>query len=73
MDNFLAIVNQPDAGILAVATAKPTPVVRDGQIVIRTMMNMTLSGDHRLTDGAEGAQFINEIKRLLENPWSLVL
>jgi pyruvate/2-oxoglutarate dehydrogenase complex dihydrolipoamide acyltransferase (E2) component len=34
---------------------------------------MTLSGDHRLTDGAEGAQFINEIKRLLENPWSLVL
>ncbi len=73
VDNFLAIVNQPDAGILAVATAKPTPVVRDGQIVIRTMMNMTLSGDHRLTDGAEGAQFINEIKRLLENPWSLVL
>jgi len=73
VDNFLAIVNQPDAGILAVATAKPAPVVRDGQIVVRTMMNMTLSGDHRLTDGAEGAQFINEIKRLLENPWSLVL
>jgi pyruvate dehydrogenase E2 component (dihydrolipoamide acetyltransferase) len=73
VDNFLAIVNQPDAGILAVATAKPTPVVRDGQVVIRTMMNMTLSGDHRLTDGAEGAQFINEVKRLLENPWSLVL
>ena len=73
VDNFLAIVNQPDAGILAVATAKPTPVVRDGQIVIRTMMNMTLSGDHRLTDGAEGAQFNNEVKRLLENPWSLVL
>lgn len=73
VENFIAIVNQPDAGILAVATAMPTPVVRDGEIVIRTMMNMTLSGDHRLTDGAEGAQFINEIKRLLENPWSLVL
>jgi pyruvate dehydrogenase E2 component (dihydrolipoamide acetyltransferase) len=73
VDNFLAIVNQPDAGILAVATAKPVPVVRDGQVVIRTMMNMTLSGDHRITDGAEGAQFINEVKRLLENPWSLVL
>ncbi|PJF48538.1 MAG: 2-oxo acid dehydrogenase subunit E2 [Candidatus Thermofonsia Clade 3 bacterium] len=73
VENFIAIVNQPDAGILAVATATPTPVVRDGEIVIRTMMNMTLSGDHRLTDGAEGAQFINEIKRLLENPWSLVL
>lgn len=73
VENFIAIVNQPDAGILAVATAMPTPVVRNGEIAIRTMMNMTLSGDHRLTDGAEGAQFINEIKRLLENPWSLVL
>lgn len=73
VDNFIAIVNQPDAGILAVATAAPTPVVREGQIVIRTMMNMTLSGDHRVTDGAEGAQFLNEVKRLLENPWSLVL
>ncbi|MCS6847534.1 MAG: dihydrolipoamide acetyltransferase family protein [Anaerolineae bacterium] len=73
VENFIAIVNQPDAGILAVATATPTPVVRNGEIVIRTMMNMTLSGDHRVTDGAEGAQFINEVKRLLENPWSLVL
>lgn len=73
VENFVAIVNQPDAGILAVATATPTPVVRNGEIVIRTMMNMTLSGDHRVTDGAEGAQFINEVKRLLENPWSLVL
>ncbi|BCX03685.1 MAG: dihydrolipoamide acetyltransferase component of pyruvate dehydrogenase complex [Candidatus Roseilinea sp.] len=73
VENFIAIVNQPDAGILAVATATPTPVVRNGEIVVRTMMNMTLSGDHRVTDGAEGAQFINEVKRLLENPWSLVL
>ncbi|MCS7054796.1 MAG: 2-oxo acid dehydrogenase subunit E2 [Thermoflexales bacterium] len=73
VENFIAIVNQPDAGILAVATAMPTPVVRNGEVVIRTMMNMTLSGDHRVTDGAEGAQFINEVKRLLENPWSLVL
>ncbi|MFN3705225.1 MAG: dihydrolipoamide acetyltransferase family protein [Thermoflexales bacterium] len=73
VDSFIAIVNQPDAGILAVATAMPKPVVRDGQVVIRNMMNMTLSGDHRVTDGAEGAQFINEVKRLLENPWGLVL
>lgn len=73
VDNFLAIVNQPDAAILAVATAQPMPVVREGQIVIRTMMNMTLSGDHRVTDGAEAAQFLNEVKRLLENPWGLVL
>ena len=73
IDNFGAIVNQPDAGILAVGAAKPIPVVRDGQIVIRTMMNIRLSGDHRAIDGAIGAEFIAEIKRLLEAPWGLVL
>lgn len=73
VDSFVAIINQPDAGILAVAAAKPTPVVRDGQIVIRTMMNIRLSGDHRAIDGAMGAEFINEIKNLLEAPWGLVL
>ena len=73
VDEFIAIVNQPDAGILAVASAQQTPVVRDGQIVIRNIMKMTLSGDHRAVDGAVGAEFINEIKRLLESPWNLVL
>ena len=73
VDSFIAIINQPDAGILAVAVAKPTPVVRDGQIVIRSMMNIRLSGDHRAIDGAIGAEFINEIKSLLEAPWGLVL
>ncbi len=73
VENFIAIINGPDAGILAVAAAAPEAVVRDGQIVIRSIMRMTLSGDHRVTDGAEGAQFVNEVKRLLENPWSLVL
>ena len=73
VDEFIAIVNQPDAGILAVASAQQTPVVRDGQIVIRSIMKMTLSGDHRAVDGAVGAEFINEIKRLLESPWNLVL
>ena len=73
IDSFGAIVNQPDAGILAVGAAKPVPVVRDGQIVIRTMMNIRLSGDHRAIDGAIGAEFIAEIKRLLEAPWGLVL
>ena len=73
VDEFIAIVNQPDAGILAVAAATPTPVVRDGQIVIRNIMKITLSGDHRVVDGAIGAEFANEIKRLLEAPWNLVL
>ena len=70
---FSAIVNPPDAGILAVGAATPAPVVRDGEVVVRNIMNITLSGDHRVTDGAEGALFVNEIKRLLENPWGLVL
>ena len=73
VDEFIAIVNQPDAGILAVAAATPTPVVRDGQVVIRNIMKMTISGDHRAVDGAIGADFINEVKRLLESPWNLVL
>ncbi|MBX7212563.1 MAG: 2-oxo acid dehydrogenase subunit E2 [Thermoflexales bacterium] len=73
VENFVAIINGPDAGILAVAAAQPEAVVRDGQIVIRSIMRMTLSGDHRVTDGAQGAEFVNEIKRLLENPWGLVL
>ena len=73
VENFIAIINGPDAGILAVAAAKPEAVVRDGQIVIRSIMRITLSGDHRVTDGAAGADFVNEVKRLLENPWSLVL
>ncbi|MCL5994673.1 MAG: 2-oxo acid dehydrogenase subunit E2, partial [Chloroflexi bacterium] len=73
VESFAAIVNPPDAGILAVGAAIPTPVVRDGQIVARSIMHITLSGDHRVTDGAEGAQFTNEVKRILENPWGLVL
>lgn len=73
VENFIAIINGPDAGILAVAAAAPEAVVRDGQIVIRNIMRMTLSGDHRVTDGAQAAEFVNEVKRLLENPWGLVL
>jgi len=73
VESFAAIVNPPDAGILAVGAAIPTPVVRDGQVVVRNIMHITLSGDHRVTDGAEGAQFTNEVKRILENPWGLVL
>ncbi len=72
-ESVYPIINQPDAGILGIGAAVQTPVVRDGQIVIRSMMQLVLAGDHRVTDGAEGAQFIAEIKRLLENPWALVL
>jgi pyruvate dehydrogenase E2 component (dihydrolipoamide acetyltransferase) len=49
------------------------PVVRDGEIVIRQVMKVALSADHRVSDGAEGARFIKEIQRFLENPVLLVL
>ncbi len=73
VEEVIPIINMPDAAILGIGGATQQPVVRDGQIVVRTMMKLTLAGDHRVTDGAEGAQFLGEIKRLLENPWGLVL
>ena len=51
----------------------PQPVVRDGAVVVRQMMKVALSADHRVTDGAEGAQFLSEIRRLLESPLLLVV
>ncbi len=65
---FTAIINPPEAGILAVGGATPTPVVRDGQIVIRSMMHVTMSCDHRVIDGATGAKFLQTFKRMLEQP-----
>src|SRR5437867_4714158 len=73
VDSFVAIINTPHTGILAVGKAMPRPVERDGQIVAATTMKLTLSADHRVTDGAEAAQYLNEVKRLLENPLLLVL
>ncbi len=65
---FTAIINPPEAGILAVGGATPTPVVRDGQITIRNIMNVTMSCDHRVIDGATGAKFLQTFKQMLENP-----
>lgn len=65
---FTAIINPPEAGILAVGGAVPTPVVRDGQIVVRNMMNVTMSCDHRVVDGATGAKFLQTFKQMLEQP-----
>jgi pyruvate dehydrogenase E2 component (dihydrolipoamide acetyltransferase) len=73
VEEVIPIVNMPDSAILGIGAAAPQAVVRDGQVVVRTMMTLTLAGDHRVTDGAEGAQFLGEIKRLLENPWGLIL
>ncbi len=68
VDHFTAIINPGESAILAVASTRPTPVVRDGSVVIREMMNLTVSSDHRLVDGATAARFVNHIKQLLEDP-----
>jgi len=71
VESFIAIVNPPHAGILAVGAAQPRAVVRNGQLGMATTMKVTISADHRVTDGAEAAQFLGEIKRALENPFLL--
>ena len=68
---FAAIINPPQSGILAVGAAEPRPVVRDGAVVIRTLMTCTLSADHRTVDGAVGAQFLSAFRSALERPLAL--
>lgn len=73
VDSFTAIIFPPHAAILAVGAVKEQPVARDGQLAIAEIMKATLSVDHRVADGAEAAQFLMEVKRLLEKPVSLLL
>jgi pyruvate dehydrogenase E2 component (dihydrolipoamide acetyltransferase) len=67
VESFGAIINPGESAILAVASTRPQPVVRDGKIVVRQIMKLTLSCDHRIVDGALGAKFINGIKQKLED------
>ncbi len=67
VDQFMAIINPGEAGILAVSTGRQTPAVVNGEIKVRTLMAMTLSVDHRIVDGSVGAQFANAIRTKLEN------
>ena len=73
IDQFTAIINPPEAGILAVGGVEAKPVVIDGQIVVRQRMRVTMSCDHRVIDGATGAKFLQTVKRLFENPLLLVI
>jgi len=73
VDEFVAIINPPEAAILAVGTIKEVPVVDAGRIVPGKVMRMTLSVDHRVFYGATAAQFMAEVKRLIENPVILVV
>ncbi|HEX8131416.1 MAG TPA: pyruvate dehydrogenase complex dihydrolipoamide acetyltransferase [Pyrinomonadaceae bacterium] len=73
IDEFTAIINPPEAAILAVGAMGAKPVVRDGAVVVRQLMRVTMSCDHRIVDGATGAKFLQTFKKLLENPLLLML
>ena len=70
---FSAIINPPNAAILAVGTTVTKPVVKAGQIVVGQTMTLTLSCDHRVVDGAVGARFLGALKTLLESPALLLV
>jgi pyruvate dehydrogenase E2 component (dihydrolipoamide acetyltransferase) len=70
---FTALINPPEAAIIAVGGAVPTPVVRDGEVVVRNIMHVTMSCDHRVVDGATGAKFLQTFKQMLETPAMMLL
>ena len=73
IDEFTAVINPPEGAILAIGAMTPKPVVRDNEIVVRQMMRVTMSCDHRVIDGATGAKFLQTFKKILENPLYLVV
>jgi pyruvate dehydrogenase E2 component (dihydrolipoamide acetyltransferase) len=73
IDQFTAILNPPEAAILAVGSANEVPAVRDGQLVIISSIKLTLTLDHRILDGAQGAAFLKDLADALENPSSVLL
>lgn len=73
IEEFTAIINPPNACILAVGAIRDVPVVENGEVVPGKRMKVTLSSDHRIVDGAKAAQFLNTVKNLLENPLSMLL
>jgi pyruvate dehydrogenase E2 component (dihydrolipoamide acetyltransferase) len=73
VDHFIAIINPPDAAILAIGSAKQVPVISNGELAIGTRMMATISADHRVTDGAEAAQYMQKFKDILQEPIQLLL
>jgi pyruvate dehydrogenase E2 component (dihydrolipoamide acetyltransferase) len=72
VSEFIAVINPPQSAILAISSVRQRFVPLDGQPVIRDLMTMTLSADHRILYGATVARFLQEVKRLLQNPYSLL-
>jgi pyruvate dehydrogenase E2 component (dihydrolipoamide acetyltransferase) len=73
IETLIGIIQPPQTAILGVGTVMQQPVVQDGAVAVRDMLKVALSADHRSTDGAQGAQFLTEVQRLLENPVLLVV
>jgi pyruvate dehydrogenase E2 component (dihydrolipoamide acetyltransferase) len=73
IDQFTAIINPPEAGILAIGGVEDKPVVIGGQLEVRQRMRVTMSCDHRVVDGATGARFLRTLKTYFENPLSLII
>ena len=73
IQEFTAIINPPEAAILAVGGIEDTPVVKNGEIVIRQRMRITMSCDHRVIDGAQGARFLQTLKSMLEEPTTILV
>jgi pyruvate dehydrogenase E2 component (dihydrolipoamide acetyltransferase) len=73
VDEFIAIIMPPNSAMLGVGSVKPQPTVRDGQICVTQVMKVTLSVDHRVTDGVEAARFLTEFRKLLEEPLGLLI
>jgi pyruvate dehydrogenase E2 component (dihydrolipoamide acetyltransferase) len=72
IDQFTAVINPPEAGILAVGSVADRPVIVNGEVTVRKRMRVTMSCDHRVIDGATGARFLQTVRRMLENPLALV-
>ena len=73
IDEFTAIINEPNSCILAVGGIKQTAVVKNGELAIGNIMKVTLSCDHRVVDGATGAAFLQTLKGLLEDPMRMLI
>ena len=73
IEQFTGVINPPEAGILAVGAVEDRPVAADGQVVVRRRMRVTMSCDHRVIDGAQGARFLATLRDILEKPLSVLL
>ncbi|GBD09061.1 Dihydrolipoyllysine-residue acetyltransferase component of pyruvate dehydrogenase complex [Candidatus Thermoflexus japonica] len=73
VEHFIAIINPPEAAIMAVGSVREVPVVKNGQLTVGQRMKVTVSADHRVTDGAEVARFLQAFRRYLENPLLLLI